>query len=999
MSLAADYDGRTGLMKMQLSNPLISVQTNTTPNLLLAGDFNDLLSGFPSPMSEIAPDELIPSFANFIHDLSSFSFEDTVSANTIAMEHSYSRAWNWRPETNTFKPARNLLVHRPPACPGCHEESEDPYIDVDGPLSPPPPLPYDVEKGRLSMNEIENKVEYITKSEDDEWEDKIDRKHWSANERAYFERLKTILNDDLVARLTVHNNRNEPVLRRSIVDRSVLKFRRAFSTIGWDMKILQGMHNVFIDHLNKRLLSVYIDILQGLKSKLPVLVDKLMFSSIFRNGACYEGLVDLLKKPWNPLDDNIINSKTKKIPNNPIFFVCPSCPQVNSMLPSRYQQLMSFLSAIATVENVSLNLGFSSSRFTLTQVVEHMLATSRTRLQEVKSENPDRPIILIGFHSGASLAFQIAQTEMVTCIVCIGFDIHTAEGMRGTPDDIILNIPCPILFIMGENSARSHPEEIENLRENMSAETSLIIIGSADDSLRLSCNKKIYEGVTQPMVDRCIIDEIADYVTSILLNPYPDATKQRTSYITNYKQSSIKKQFRTKKISKRRFSSGSYCDNDLKFEPHPKRVRPVGRPRGSSSKNKINLQMDSTLHYSNLGNITVSSLDESPANCNKVNYNRQNNHVKHRNALNEFNEMQQQDVIDRAVMSILPEISDDSQTPRKVLTPMNDTLARNESSLVITDPNHPPRIKTFDSSKYKLSTYNASSNSNKLVLSANNLSQRFKGNAKLVKMYLPQSSNVSKPGKSSNALSTKPSNDQLAGTNILDIPIVFADNDGYINEPLKVEDNTSPQVSTTKVNKKPIKMIVLNKSSKPHLHNFSLNSDTKLSASQKSSANNNSDNKYPKILFRQSPVQNSVRLTTTQSQQSVSSSIDFKNVDLESKLVANKVLKTIPPAVKQITPIGESVSPANSDIKNKILLTVGSRMSVYKSGDKDNNDKTTVKSPIIFRPGTQIKAIPMLQAQNILNRNFSIKKNPKCNFSPGQKVTLQQISSKDNSDA
>lgn len=63
--------------------------------------------------------------------------------------------------------------------------------------------------------------------------------------------------------------------------------------------------------------------------------------------------------------------------------------------------------------------------------------------------------LVSGFHSGASLAFQIAQTEAVACIICIGLDFHTAEGIRGTPDDIILNIPYPILFIMGENSVRS----------------------------------------------------------------------------------------------------------------------------------------------------------------------------------------------------------------------------------------------------------------------------------------------------------------------------------------------------------------------------------------------------------------------------------------------------------------------------------------------------------------------------------------------------------------
>lgn len=48
-------------------------------------------------------------------------------------------------------------------------------------------------------------------------------------------------------------------------------------------------------------------------------------------------------------------------------------------------------------------------------------------------------------------------------------------------------------------------EEIESLREKMQAQTSLVVVGSADDALRVSKNKRRIEGVTQAMVDHMIM--------------------------------------------------------------------------------------------------------------------------------------------------------------------------------------------------------------------------------------------------------------------------------------------------------------------------------------------------------------------------------------------------------------------------------------------------------------------------------------------------------------
>lgn len=47
-------------------------------------------------------------------------------------------------------------------------------------------------------------------------------------------------------------------------------------------------------------------------------------------------------------------------------------------------------------------------------------------------------------------------------------------------------------------------EEIESLREQMSAQTSLVVIGSADDLLRVDSSKRQLEGATQSMIDDMI---------------------------------------------------------------------------------------------------------------------------------------------------------------------------------------------------------------------------------------------------------------------------------------------------------------------------------------------------------------------------------------------------------------------------------------------------------------------------------------------------------------
>lgn len=108
---------------------------------------------------------------------------------------------------------------------------------------------------------------------------------------------------------------------------------------------------------------------------------------------------------------------------------------------------------------------------------------------------------------------------------------------------------------------------MEDLRERMRVETGLIVVGSADDYLRVNKKKKRAEGITQGVVDRCIVDEIGEFVSGILLSPYPPQIRQSPAHVPP----EILK--RPKVDRKRNSSNGSSLDSEPP-SPTPRITRP-----------------------------------------------------------------------------------------------------------------------------------------------------------------------------------------------------------------------------------------------------------------------------------------------------------------------------------------------------------------------------------------------------------------------------------------
>jgi len=133
--------------------------------------------------------------------------------------------------------------------------------------------------------------------------------------------------------------------------------------------------------------------------------------------------------------------KPRRLPLDAILITVPSgIGRHVGHVSRRNNNWVKQLSHLGQVACVDTHPSSLAGHCSIENLLDHVLSSTRAKIDEVKVKYPGRPIILIGWNVGAGIAVQAALMESVNAVICLGFPISTLAGKNYTKIYLFKNL-------------------------------------------------------------------------------------------------------------------------------------------------------------------------------------------------------------------------------------------------------------------------------------------------------------------------------------------------------------------------------------------------------------------------------------------------------------------------------------------------------------------------------------------------------------------------------
>ena len=176
------------------------------------------------------------------------------------------------------------------------------------------------------------------------------------------------------------------------------------------------------------------------------------------------------------------------------------------------QRWKGYLSGIGTVE--TFDYPYMKEGRKRPDALPVLIAAHRQALAEARRE-VDGPLILIGKSMGGRIGCHVALEEPVSGVICLGYPLCGAGDKSRMRDQVLRQLPTPILFVQGTRDPLCPLDLLETVRASMTAPNRLYVVDGGDHSLTVGKRNLAAAGETQDDLDRRIVSAIAAFGSEI----------------------------------------------------------------------------------------------------------------------------------------------------------------------------------------------------------------------------------------------------------------------------------------------------------------------------------------------------------------------------------------------------------------------------------------------------------------------------------------------------